>query len=121
MQDAETYCGYWGSIAEKTSLSTKMTISFSLGLLPLGSRFHCEMKAVVDSCVCGRRNNGKIVGGDETIVNEFPSMAGLIDRVEGIICGATISKAGFYNSLRRLRQTYYSFQIGSRFSGSLLQ
>jgi hypothetical protein len=73
-----------------------MTISFSTGLLPLGSRFHCTITTVVDSCDCGRQNSGKIVSGEETGVNEFPSMAGLIDTVEGIICGATISLY-FYN------------------------
>lgn len=92
LADAESFCGYWGSIAEKTSLSTKLTVSFKTGILPLGSRFHCEISTVVDSCICGKRKSGKIVGGDETNVNEFPSMAGLIDNVEGIICGATISR-----------------------------
>jgi hypothetical protein len=92
LADAESYCGNSGSVAKKISHSTKMTVSFKAGLLPIGSRFHCEINTVVDSCVCGRRNSGKIVGGDETIVNEFPPMAGLIDNIEGIICGATISK-----------------------------
>jgi hypothetical protein len=79
-----------------------MTISFATGLLPLGSQFHCEISAVVDSCVCGRRKRGKIVGGEETNVNEFLSMAGLIDGVEGIICGATISTAGLNKAISRL-------------------
>lgn len=93
LADGENLCAYWGSIEKKTSHSTRMTISFSSGLLPLGSRFHCEISTIVDSCECGRHKSGKIVGGDETNVNEFPSMAGLVDDVEGIICGATISTA----------------------------
>lgn len=90
--DSESWCGQWGSLDEKSSHSTRMTLSFKTGLLTLGSRFHCEISAIVDSCDCGKRKNEKIVGGDETKVNEFPSMAGLVDDVEGIICGATISK-----------------------------
>lgn len=33
------------------------------------------------------------VGGNETLVNEYPSMAGLVDSTERrIVCGATISE-----------------------------
>lgn len=71
-----------------------MTVSFETGRVPLGSRFHCEVSVVIDTCVCGKRNTEKIVGGSETVINEFPSMAGIIDGNEGIICGATISKNG---------------------------
>jgi hypothetical protein len=42
------------------------------------------------------------VGGEETNVNEFPSMAGLIDGVEGIICGATISTTRLNKTISRL-------------------
>lgn len=36
----------------------------------------------------------KIVGGTETLVNEFPMMAGVVDVASGagIFCGGTISK-----------------------------
>lgn len=90
LADAESFCSYMWPL-ERYSSSTRMTVSLKTGGLPIGSRFHCIMTAIVDPCVCGKRNNGKIVGGDETMVNEFPLMAGLTDGVEGIICGATIS------------------------------
>lgn len=73
-----------------------MTVSFTTGLLPLTSRFHCVMKAIPDTCECGKRNNGRIVGGNETLINEFPSMAGVVDGISGIICGATISTYYMY-------------------------
>lgn len=91
MADGESYCGFYGPIA-KDSLSTKMSVSFKTGLMPIGSRFHCEITTVTDTCLCGKQNTGKIVGGNETIINEFPSMAAITDGKEGVICGATISR-----------------------------
>jgi hypothetical protein len=69
-----------------------MTLSFKTGAWPLNSRFHCEMSTIIDTCQCGKQNSGKVVGGEQTLVNEYPSMAGLTDGKEGIICGGTISK-----------------------------
>lgn len=58
-----------------------------------GGRLRCFLQATPNNCVCGIRNRGRIVGGTETLVNEYPMMAGLVDAVErAIICGATISK-----------------------------
>lgn len=91
LADSESYCGHFGPV-ETDSLSTRMTVSVKTGLLPMGSRFHCEISTIVDTCECGKRNAGKIVGGGETVINEFPSMAGLTDGKEGVICGATISR-----------------------------
>lgn len=90
LADGEIYCGYMGSIS-LNSESTKMTISLKMGRLPLGSRFRCYLMSELDPCICGTRNQEKIVGGNESVINEFPSMAGLIDETEGIYCGATIS------------------------------
>ena len=91
LADGDSYCSWFGSIPEKLSTSTKLTLSFQSNV-PLGSRFHCEVTTVVDDCSCGRRKSGKVVGGNETFVNEFPAMAGIVDGGEGIVCGATISK-----------------------------
>lgn len=42
-------------------------------------------------CDCGVQNRGRIVNGQETGVNQYPSMAGIVDVNERLIfCGATI-------------------------------
>lgn len=57
--------------------------------------------------------NGTLsVGGTQTQINEYPSMAGVIDAKERrIFCGATISNSQFYNSQRALSIT--SSQVSS--------
>lgn len=43
----------------------------------------------------------RIVGGVETGVNEFPMMSALVNlRSRAVHCGATISKSGFFWSVR---------------------
>lgn len=88
MEDADTYCGF-GEI-EVQSSSTRMRVEFRSSMLPMGSRFHCIAALIVNNCICGIHNDGKIVNGNVTLVNEYPSVAGLIDGNQGIICGATI-------------------------------
>ena len=88
MKDADTYCGF-GEI-KTHSLSTRMLIEFQTAILPMGSRFHCIASAILNNCNCGIHNNGKIVNGNQTLINEYPSVAGLTDGNQGIICGATI-------------------------------
>lgn len=56
--------------------------------------FNCLIQAIPQNeCNCGWSNTGgKIVGGIETSINEFPSMAGIMYFDEKkIFCGATIS------------------------------
>lgn len=88
MEDADTYCGF-GDIRTQ-SLSTRMKIQFQSSILPMGSRFRCIASTIVNTCNCGIRNDGKIVNGNQTLINEYPSVAGLTDGNQGIICGATI-------------------------------
>lgn len=40
-----------------------------------GGSYRCELYAL-KGCDCGRKKKSRIVGGTETIINEFPSMAG---------------------------------------------
>jgi hypothetical protein len=57
-----------------------------------GGRLRCFVSAVPNNCMCGVRNRGRIVGGTQTLVNEYPMMAGIVDSVtRSIFCGATIS------------------------------
>ncbi|CRL05673.1 CLUMA_CG018706, isoform A [Clunio marinus] len=89
LRDGKSYCGR--RQFEALSVSTKMTVALKTGAITLGAKFKCSMKTVIDGCRCGQVNRGKIVGGMETYVNEYPSMAGLIDANEKrVFCGATI-------------------------------
>lgn len=55
-----------------------------------GGRFRCNLYAV-NTCDCGRKRQTKIVGGQETLINEYPSMAAIVSRsTRELYCGATI-------------------------------
>ena len=76
-----------------TSQSNKLTIAMVTTFWPFGGRFMCNLKLIKDKCQCGQRNTGRIVNGVETVINEFPMMAGLVDaETKALMCGATISK-----------------------------
>nr|WBB28747.1 trypsin-like proteinase T2a [Yponomeuta cagnagella] len=89
---ADTYCG-------RGTLTTQSTAQrLSIGLITSnsspGGKFYCTLTAVAAGpapCSCGYKKQNRIVGGEETGVNEFPMMAGLIDnRIESVFCGAVI-------------------------------
>lgn len=55
-----------------------------------GGIFRCDLYAV-KGCDCGRRKQHRIVGGMETVINEFPSMAAIFQKSSNqLLCGATI-------------------------------
>ncbi|XP_054262971.1 venom serine protease-like isoform X1 [Macrosteles quadrilineatus] len=84
------------------STSNKMMMKLHSSMKSRGGKFSCEVQAeseaisaraiVYDDCDCGYSYRTRIVGGEETGINEFPFMAGLIDARRGavIVCGATI-------------------------------
>lgn len=96
---AETYCGP-GSL---TAVSTDRTISLGLitSTASTGGRFQCSLTAQAvqqppSQCVCGVRRQNRIVGGQETGINEFTMMAGLVDRrITQIKCGGVIISQRF--------------------------
>ncbi|XP_012271469.1 venom serine protease 34 [Orussus abietinus] len=59
-----------------------------------GGRFLCTLQATQDdgeNCECGWTKQTKIVGGEQTGVNEYPMMAGMVNSVQRLLyCGATI-------------------------------
>nr|CAI5866305.1 unnamed protein product [Callosobruchus analis] len=69
-----------------------------------GGKFVCALTTIWDDdggsttpapniCDCGWKQGVRIVGGEETGVNEFPSMAGILDATSssaGVYCGGTI-------------------------------
>lgn len=88
MADGQRYCGS-GEFTSK-SVSNRMTLALRTGATGSGS-FKCTMRSSVSTCDCGRQNRGRIVGGKETVINQYPPMAGVVDADEKrIFCGATI-------------------------------
>lgn len=64
LADATLYCGFVGRFDE-TSINNRMTIQFLTDSFSFGSRFQCRLSLTPDSCECGRRNTGRVVGGNE--------------------------------------------------------
>lgn len=65
-----------------------------------GGRFFCQLRAQIAAppvtCTCGSRKQARIVGGQETGVNEFPMMAGIVNRlIYQVTCGGTIISSRF--------------------------
>ncbi|XP_047035703.1 venom serine protease 34-like isoform X3 [Helicoverpa zea] len=90
---ADTYCGR-GSL---TAISTGQTISIGLitNRSSSGGRFRCQLTAQAattpNTCSCGVRRQLRIVGGNETGVNEYPMMVAIADvRISEIKCGGVI-------------------------------
>ncbi|XP_001657965.2 venom serine protease 34 [Aedes aegypti] len=88
LSDAKAYCGTGTIAAESTGSS--MVVALQVPSTTYGGRVYCTATKI--NCQCGLRRKKKIVGGTETLVNEFPMMAGVVDVASGagIFCGATI-------------------------------
>ncbi|XP_065076544.1 venom serine protease-like isoform X2 [Ochlerotatus camptorhynchus] len=86
---ATRYCGLSTFIVQATA--NKLTVALRSEKSSTGGRFSCQIVANPPSCDCGRRRTVKIVNGVQTLVNEFPMMAGLVN-LSGrrVFCGATI-------------------------------
>ncbi|KAG5895347.1 hypothetical protein JTB14_003144 [Gonioctena quinquepunctata] len=98
-QDARNYCGN-GSVTLVTEANA-LAVGLFATVSSSGGRFICTLTAIRDPdvtttaapnvCDCGWKQTTRIVGGQETLVNEFPSMAGLVDSsTKNVFCGATI-------------------------------
>nr|AAT09848.1 trypsin-like serine proteinase [Anthonomus grandis] len=105
LSESHKYCGEgsFSLITEENMLSLTLKTSKRSP----GGRFLCAVTALMEnttqmsmnefaapnvqpSCQCGWKNDKRIVGGEETLVNEYPAMAGLITRNGKHLCGATI-------------------------------
>ncbi|XP_061514804.1 venom serine protease [Anopheles gambiae] len=89
LADGQAYCG--SGVLSTESTYSGLTIALLVPGTSKGGRFFCTATKI--ECQCGVRRTRKIVGGEETLVNEFPMMAALVDGSksgEGIFCGATI-------------------------------
>ncbi|XP_055606903.1 venom serine protease-like [Uranotaenia lowii] len=88
LSDARAYCGT-GTLTSN-STGSAMVISLQAAANSYGGRFYCTATKI--DCQCGMKRKKKIVGGMETMANEYPMMAALVDVSNklGIFCGATI-------------------------------
>uniref|UniRef100_A0A6P7FK98 Venom serine protease-like isoform X1 n=1 Tax=Diabrotica virgifera virgifera TaxID=50390 RepID=A0A6P7FK98_DIAVI len=99
-RDSRNYCGS-GKIS-LVAQANRVAIEIAAQVFSRGGRFICTLTAVKDNkpepeppsltnCDCGWKRGTKIVGGENTLVNEYPSMAGLVDvENQEIICGGSI-------------------------------
>lgn len=86
--DASAFCGK-GEFVRYTEIN-KISIALEVAQRARGGRFLCEI-SVQNRCSCGRRQVTRIVGGEDTLVNEFTMMASLYNfDTESSVCGATI-------------------------------
>ncbi|XP_001861527.2 venom serine protease 34 [Culex quinquefasciatus] len=86
--DARAYCGTGTLTMESTGSSMVVALDVPASSAG-GGRFYCTATKL--DCACGMRRKKRIVGGTETLVNEFPMLAALVDSTGGgIFCGATI-------------------------------
>ncbi|XP_063388373.1 venom serine protease 34-like [Cydia fagiglandana] len=94
LSGGDVYCGRGSTSVVSTG--QRISVGLITSATTKGGRFYCELRAEAATptptpCSCGYKKRNRIVGGQETGVNEFPMMAGVIylDQEE-IRCGATI-------------------------------
>ncbi|CAG9864067.1 unnamed protein product [Phyllotreta striolata] len=101
-RDSRNYCGF-GTVS---LISEDNKIAVGDTLISQGGRFLCSLTALENfdstansssntetpsACDCGLKSSRRIVGGVNTKINEYPSMAGLVDIPNPeILCGANI-------------------------------
>ncbi|XP_059056008.1 venom serine protease-like [Achroia grisella] len=92
---ADHYCGRGFLTAE--SINQTISVGLITSRDSPGGKFLCELttkeisSGETGSCRCGYKKQTRIVGGEETDINEFPMMAALVDRyTTDITCGAVI-------------------------------
>ncbi|XP_013191840.1 venom serine protease [Amyelois transitella] len=92
---ADYYCGR-GTVSA-VSTGQFMSVGLITSYNSPGGTFYCQVTAQPaspppDVCSCGYRKVTRIVGGNETGVNEFPSMVGIVLDVSSaqIQCGGVI-------------------------------
>ncbi|XP_022123529.2 venom serine protease-like [Pieris rapae] len=91
LRDAEVYCGQ-GTV---TAVSTKQNLIINLLTPERVGYFSCNVITQrvqpPSNCNCGIKKVRRIVNGEDTIPNEYPMMAGLLERgKDTIVCGGTI-------------------------------
>ncbi|XP_067005298.2 venom serine protease [Anabrus simplex] len=91
LSDAHLYCG--AGTFTLLSENEYLTMVLQSSQYSQGGVFLCNITAIAPTptCNCGWKKQNRIVGGKETGVNEYPFMAGLVDKVKRqLYCGCTI-------------------------------
>lgn len=111
LSDANPICGIGEYLTE--SLSNSIVIALVIPSTTSGGRFKCTVQANrIPQCSCGHKKVTRIVGGTETLVNEYPMMAGLIDlKSSKVSCGTTLSKSS--SSISYLNQINFNIFFNS--------
>ncbi|XP_013138324.1 PREDICTED: venom serine protease-like [Papilio polytes] len=97
LSSSEYYCGR-GTLSV-TSVAQRISIGLISSYYSSGGRFYCQLTAqqaaiTPTPCRCGYKKSNRIVGGQETGVNEFPMMAGVVYvDIRQIKCGGVIISA----------------------------
>ncbi|XP_044265432.1 ovochymase-1-like [Tribolium madens] len=91
-EDGQHYCG--NNIFSTYTQSNSLSVGLFSNENSQGGVFLCSlavMRLPKSECSCGLQQETKIVGGQETGVNEFPSMAALINpSTSEAFCGASL-------------------------------
>ncbi|KAF2903823.1 hypothetical protein ILUMI_02349 [Ignelater luminosus] len=105
-EDSNNYCGK-GTLS-LVSKGNKIAVGLVSNWFSSGGRFLCTLTAIKSQnpsntttekpgmCDCGWKKEIRIVGGEETGINEFPSMAGLVNlETRELYCGASLIAAKY--------------------------
>ncbi|KAJ6647071.1 Venom serine protease 34 [Pseudolycoriella hygida] len=117
LEDADRYCGTQPFQTE--SVGNRMVIALKRAKTYEG-KFKCHVYLKPDitfPCECGHRKRNRIVGGVQTLVNEFPMVGGLtLKNLPYVFCGATIIAQSFAitaaHCLRRKNLNYMALLVG---------
>ncbi|XP_022123540.2 venom serine protease isoform X1 [Pieris rapae] len=95
LASADPYCGR----GQFSAVSVAQTLSIGLisSIYSRGGTYYCTLVAQAATpdpspvCSCGARKSTRIVGGQDALPNEFPSMVALVERgSSNVMCGGVI-------------------------------
>ncbi|XP_051165113.1 venom serine protease-like [Leptopilina boulardi] len=83
-------CG--NGTVSRNSEGNSLLITFRSYYNSPGGKFSCIVEAIDDeNCRCGWKNPGRIVGGEDAGLNEYPMMVGIVDEInQQVFCGGAI-------------------------------
>ncbi|XP_055531867.1 venom serine protease-like [Wyeomyia smithii] len=89
LKDAYILCG--AGVVQQKSVTNRLFLKLRSAYNSRGGKFLCRMSIIPQSCSCGKKKTMRIVNGVQTMINEFPMMAAMVDvKTRTVICGAVI-------------------------------